>query len=90
MSFFSELNGKKLSLTWSKKKYFYWANQAHAHAHAHAHAEPSRTSRTAVAAHAWGALSSSELFNLSCHEDIYILLKINSPNQCGMLLTSFH
>ncbi|CAN7031398.1 unnamed protein product [Brassica oleracea var. botrytis] len=48
-------------------------------------AEPSRT----AAGRAWGTLSSSELFNLSCHEDIYILLKINSPNQCEML-TSFH
>lgn len=91
---FRELNGKTLSLTWSKKNILIGSEALHqdprpkTQDHARAQAEPSRPD--GGGARAWGALSSSELFNLSCHEDIYILLKINSPNQCGMLLTSFH
>ncbi|KAF2544177.1 hypothetical protein F2Q68_00029742 [Brassica cretica] len=58
---FRELNGKTLSLTWSKKNILIGPEALH-QAQAQAHAEPSRT---AAAARAWGALSSSELFNLS-------------------------
>ena len=90
MLFFPEITGKTLSLTWSKKNSSYRAKGPPPKPKPKPTPTPSRAGRTAAAARAWGALSSSELFNLSCHEDIYILLKINSPNQCGMLLTSFH
>jgi len=77
MLFFPEINGKTLSLTWSKKNSSYRAKGPPPKPKPKP--KPRRAGRTAAAARAWGAILSSEaVYTLMCLRLIYTSLFCSS------------